>query len=123
MAIIVEVSNPTKRRERSKCMEKVIRDFLQNNTDWILILGLLVLLICTIIQLHKIKKMNRRIDCVIKSVENYLAVVMDEVEKAGEGQPVNPGLPPEHLVPNDAKQKKQEEQSRLVSAVLQEIFP
>jgi hypothetical protein len=123
MAIIVEVSNPIKRRERGKRMEKVISEFLRNNTDWILILGLLVLLVCTIIQLHKIKKMNRRIDSVVKSVENYLSVIMKDEERAGEEAPAKSGLAPEYFVPNDAKKEKQEEQSRLVSAVLQEIFP
>jgi hypothetical protein len=123
MAIIVEVSNPIKRRERGKRMEKVIIGFLQNNTDWILLLGLLVLLVCTIIQLHKIKKMNRRIDSVVNSVENYLSVIMKDEERAGEEAPDKSGLTPENFVPKDAKKEKQEEQSRLVSAVLQEIFP
>jgi hypothetical protein len=104
-------------------MEKVIIGFLQSNTDWILLLGLLALLVCTIIQLHKIKKMNRRIDSVVNSVENYLSVIMKDEERAGEETPAKSGFTSENFVPNDAKKEKQEEQSRLVSAVLQEIFP
>jgi Sec-independent protein translocase protein TatA len=104
-------------------MEKVIGDFLQNYTGGLLLLGMLILIVCAVVQLHKIKKLSRKIGRVVKAVEEYLAVVMGDEDSAEAEQLPQTEATTETLTRNSEKEDKQEEQSRLVSAVLQEIFP
>jgi hypothetical protein len=95
-------------------MEKVIG---------LLLLELLVMIVFTIIQLHKINQIGRKITSIVKTVEDYLAVVMEE-EVPGEGKaaPIS-GETAKNSVQNYEKEHETEVQSHLISAVLQEIFP
>lgn len=74
-------------------------------------------LIVSIISLHKIKITKKRLEQVIATVSDYLSTVYEE-EKA-ENSPKVGDVSKKDLT-NAAKV---EEQSRLISAVLQEIFP
>jgi Sec-independent protein translocase protein TatA len=84
---------------------------------------MLILIVCTVVQLHKIKKLSRKIGRVVKAVEEYLSVVMGDEDSAEAEPPLQTEATTEKLTRNSEKEDKQEEQSRLVSAVLQEIFP
>ncbi len=79
---------------------------------------LLLILFC--VMAHKITVTKRKIDTITKTVEEYLAAVMEEeeAESAKGVYSVNPG--------DDAliqKQREEEAQNQLISSVLQEIFP
>lgn len=74
-------------------------------------------LIVSIISLHKTKVTKKRLEQVIATVSDYLSTVYEE-EKAENSSKV--GETTEKDLTNTAKV---EEQSRLISAVLQEIFP
>jgi hypothetical protein len=107
-------------------MEKMISVFLQNPAEGILLLGMMVLIVCTIVQLHKIRKLNKKIETIVKSVEAYLAVIMEDEENTDEKLQMKTDAAvkiPAKTREQEEKQTKQEEQSRLISAVLQEIFP
>jgi Skp family chaperone for outer membrane proteins len=107
-------------------MEKMISVFLQNPAEGILLLGMTVLIVCTIVQLHKIRKLSKKIETIVKSVEAYLTVIMEEEENTDERLQVKAEAAvkiPVKAREQEEKQTKQEEQSRLISAVLQEIFP
>lgn len=79
-------------------------------------LVLVVLFVNQLRILHRTKKLENNIDEVIERVRDYLAVVMDPEG----GEPVSSGEG-ERAV--QEKQRSEEEDSRLISAVLQEIFP
>jgi hypothetical protein len=107
-------------------MEKMISVFLRNPAEGILLLGMMVLIVCTIVQLHKIRKLNKKIETIVKSVEAYLTVIMEEEENPDEKQQAKTEATekiPAKTYEQEEKQTKQEEQSRLISSVLQEIFP
>jgi hypothetical protein len=105
-------------------MEKMINVFLQNPAEGILLLGMTVLIVCTIVQLHKIRKLNKKIETIVKSVGAYLTVIMEEEENTDEKVKTDAIVKiPAKTREQEEKQTKQEEQSRLISAVLQEIFP
>jgi predicted Holliday junction resolvase-like endonuclease len=109
-------------------MEKMISVFLQNPAEGILLVGMLVLIVCTIVQIHKIRKLNKKIETIVKSVEAYLTAIMEDEEKTDEKLQVKTEavkIPAKAYEQEEkqTKQTKQEEQSRLISAVLQEIFP
>jgi hypothetical protein len=81
----------------------------------LLLLELLVMIVFTIIQLHKINRIGKKINSVVKTVEDYLAVVMEE-EEPGEAVPVS-GEPAKNSV-NYEKEHETEVQRHLISAVL-----
>jgi predicted Holliday junction resolvase-like endonuclease len=94
------------------------------NVMELLFLGLLVIIIvCTIILLHKISKLSRKITAIVKSVEDYLAVVMAEDGSTDVGTAAHMGEQASKRAQNYEKEHETEEQSLLISSVLQEIFP
>jgi hypothetical protein len=100
--------------EGSMYMEKVIG---------LLLLELLVMIVFTIIQLHKINRIGKKITSIVNTVEDYLAVVMEE-ENTSVGETASfSGEAVTNSVQNYEKEHETEVQSHLISAVLQEIFP
>jgi hypothetical protein len=99
--------------EGSMYMEKVIG---------LLLLELLVMIVFTIIQIHKINRIGKKITSIVNTVEDYLAVVMEENTEDGEAAPFS-GEMAKNSVQNYEKEHETEVQSHLISAVLQEIFP
>ena len=104
-------------------MEKMISEFIQKNGEGILFAALLVMIVLTIVQLHKINKMNRRITSIVKSVENYLSVIMEEDEPAEERAKTSQQSKNETIDTAEIKEREMEAQNSLISEVLQEIFP
>ena len=100
-------------------MSEII-SFFQTNTQVILTgafwLVLVVLFVNQLRILHRTRRLEDNIDEVIERVRDYLAVVMGP--ESGEPAPSGEG---EHAA--QEKQRSEEEDSRLISAVLQEIFP
>jgi hypothetical protein len=88
----------------------------------LLLLELLVMIVFTIILLHKINRIGRKITSIEKAVEDYLAAVMEEASEEGEETPLS-GNPAKNGIQNYEKEHETEVQSHLISAVLQEIFP
>ena len=102
-------------------MEELISELMQNGRADLLIAGMAVAIILLLAQLHKINKANKKIDAVVKSVEDYLRVILEEddadsKDTAGQAQRVK-------RVASDDKEEESKEQNQLISAVLQEIFP
>ncbi len=79
---------------------------------------LLLLLFC--IMAHKITVTKRKMDAISKAVEEYLTAVMEEEAKE-EAMSENIKNFEENAI--NLKRQKAEEENRLISAVLQEIFP
>lgn len=70
------------------------------------------------IAIHKIHKTKKKIDAISQAVENYLSIIMEE--ELSERQDVVNDAP---KIQKTAQQIREEEQNRLISSVLQEIFP
>lgn len=88
----------------------------------LLCMGVVLLIIFSIVQLHKINKMNKQIRSIIQGVEHYLSVVMEEEADAYSDEKANI-IHNEDKAKEQEKEKEMEAQSSLISAVLQEIFP
>jgi hypothetical protein len=73
--------------------------------------GLLVIL--ALIAIQRTNSTKRKIECIAGEVEKYIAAVLEEEN----GNCEEPGRKPDPVLP------REEEQNRLISAVLQEIFP
>lgn len=104
-------------------MQTMISEFIQNNAEGILFAGMLVMIVLTIVQLHKINKMNRKIASTVRSVENYLSVIMEEDESESEKATISQQSRNDITDTAGEKESEMEAQNRLISAVLQEIFP
>lgn len=102
-------------------MEELISELMQNGREDLLIVGMAVAIILLLAQLHKINKTNKKIDAVVKSVEDYLRVILEEddadsKDTVGQAQRVKRAA-------LDDREEESEEQNQLISAVLQELFP
>lgn len=79
--------------------------------------GQALLFIGMLVLIHKINGMRRKADRIISGVEKYLTIVMEEET----GQSVQTS---EKTISGSVKEPLDEEtQNRLISTVLQEIFP
>lgn len=98
-------------------MEKVL-DFY--NTYGIGVIGALILLlmIVTSVLIHKINIIQKRMNTIAVEVKRYLALVMEE-DQAEELR----AKAIANAEGNQQKKRQEEEQNRLISAVLEEIFP
>lgn len=94
--------------------------FLQTNTQTILTgafwLVLVVLFVNQLRILHRTRKLENNIEEITERVRDYLAVVMGP--ESGEHEPSS-----EEERAVQENRRSEEEDSRLISAVLQEIFP
>ena len=95
--------------------------FAQENPEMILLFAAdIFLAFLLLIALHKINKTKKMLKNITEAVENYLQEILAEEEQSA-GQI--------SLSAEQSEQKssetmsKEEEQNRLISAVLQEIFP
>lgn len=79
-----------------------------------------ILLVLFCIMAHKITVTKQKIDMITKTVEEYFAAVMEE-ETTESITAVDAENPKENA--SILKQQQEEEQNRLISSVLQEIFP
>ncbi len=93
-----------------------------------IMLGMMVfLLILSVLSLLKISATKRKLNHVIHTVQNYLEAVCEEestspetgMAQCSETEPVMQ----KGMDKKPEKSSKDEEQSRIISAVLQEIFP
>lgn len=98
-------------------MEKVL-DFY--NTYGIGVIGALILLlmIVTSVLIHKINIIQKRMNTIAVEVKRYLALVMEE-DQAEELR----AKAIANAEGNQQKKRQEEEQNRLISTVLEEIFP
>ncbi len=94
--------------------------FFQTNTQMILTgafwLGLVVLFVNQLRILHRTRHLENNIEEITERVRDYLAVVMGP--ESGEHEPFS-----EEGRTVQENRRSEEEDSRLISAVLQEIFP
>lgn len=93
-----------------------------------IMLGMMAfLLILSIISLLKISATKRKLNHVVKTVQDYLEAVCEEESANSEAgmEQFSEKDPAVHMGADKkvAKDSKDEEQSRIISAVLQEIFP
>jgi hypothetical protein len=86
---------------------------VQGNLEAVLLAADGLLLILSVIALHKISRTKRMIDRISGDVGKYLTAVMSE-ESIGSAEP---------KAAKEPAPSEEEEQNRLISAVLQEIFP
>lgn len=104
-------------------MDEMVIAMWQNNSQVVIFAGVFLVFIFTIVSLHKINKLNHKIDTIVGLVENYLSVVLEDEEKSEE----NVTNLQENNSPNIGKLREKEReietQNSLISAVLQEIFP
>lgn len=94
--------------------------FTQTYADGILLGIQLVMVILLCVVIHKISVTKRKMDKITKAVEGYLSVIMEE-DLSSAGKASDTGYADETA--ENLKQQQIEEQNRLISAVLQEIFP
>lgn len=97
----------------------------------ILAAGLFVVILLTILSLHKINKMSRKITNIVAQVEHYLSVIMEEDTQEAdatrqtytkEGSSITEQQKQQSFK-IDEKTQKEEAQSRIITSVLQEMFP
>ncbi|MCM1106923.1 MAG: hypothetical protein NC355_08260 [Blautia sp.] len=95
-----------------------VQTYSQTILTGIFWLVLLVLLVNQLRLLRRTKRLQKSLDGIVGKVREYLAVVM-EAEEAGEE--------PEHKLQAEGgmqdADRSEEENSRIISAMLQEIFP
>lgn len=100
-------------------MEQIL-SFYHTNELTITNVFLLLILIITCIQVHKVNVIRKQIYTVAVEVKKYLICVMEEEEEQ-QKQMSEEDLAGQNCL--QQKQEKEEEQNRLISAVLEEIFP
>lgn len=99
---------------------KELLSFCQENLGLALLALDVLLFILSLTAIHKINRTKKKLDHITGAVEGYLAAVLSDEEQPEE--PVPEGtLQAENQ--NGGYHSKEEEQNRLISAVLQEIFP
>ena len=94
--------------------------FVQANGQLLLIGGfgllMLVMLSVQVCLLRRVSRMQRKINAITEKVGNYLEVIMEpEPEQTTGGDPA--------FRVSEEKMRKEEEESRIISSMLQEIFP
>lgn len=109
-------------------MGNEILKILNANSSVILIGCFVLLIIITIMELQKTKKMQQSLTYLTKKLADYLAVVFDEEEEQTEKESQKNTVPSRQEVQmRESIQKKQEQkyqgQAGLMDAVLSEIFP
>lgn len=95
--------------------------FVQANGQLLLVGGfgllLFVILFVQISLLRRVGKMQRKINAVTERVGNYLEVIMEsDPEPAPESKELAVRV-------SEEKMRREEEESRIISSMLQEIFP
>mgnify|MGYP004517863079 FL=1 len=75
-----------------------------------------MLILFVLILIHKINAMKRKTDQVIAKVNDYLTVILED-------EPEESGVQQTEKKKEQTKALDAEEQNRLISTVLQEIFP
>lgn len=81
----------------------------------LLALMLLILVILQIRLLQRVKKVQSKVDTVTERVGSYLTVILDSEAEAEEMD--------KQTIALQEKMQREEEENRIISAVLQEIFP
>lgn len=97
-------------------MDQFLR-LVQDNAIWMVgVLQLLVLLALALL-IHKINMIKHKTDRIIGKVENYLKVILEEdTDKEID-------LPTQTTGENHHHELDEETQTKIISSVLQEIFP
>lgn len=104
-------------------MVKHMNDFLlfcQENLVPMLFAWNVLLFLLMIIAIHKMNQTKKTLDHITGAVEGYLSAILSDEERTTE--PVSEDLRRTESE-SGACHSKEEEQNRLISAVLQEIFP
>ncbi len=97
-------------------MDQCLR-VIQDNGIWIVgVLQLLVLVVLALL-IHKINMISRKTDRITKKVENYLKVILEEETEK------ETNIPAPDMGVNSRGKMDEETQTRIISSVLQEIFP
>lgn len=100
-------------------MEKILELYERYALEGMgLVMILVLFLLC--VEIHKVSKIKKQMEKVIDKVLNYVDAVLqeDEPSKVHEIKPERTGE--EEII---IKNGKEEDQSRLINAVLEEIFP
>lgn len=95
-------------------MEAVI-SFLQVQSNYIIYGCFVFVIFFSIILLHKMNKMTRRLNGIYDEVKGYINFVLREEENAKKEAQIQEK--------QDKERQNEEEKNQLISAVLQEIFP
>lgn len=95
-----------------------VQTYSQTILTGIFWLALLVLLVNQLRLLRRTKRLQKSLDGIVGKVREYLAVVM-EAEEPGAGLEQRPAVT--EGIPEAGR--SEEENSRIISAMLQEIFP
>lgn len=95
--------------------------FVQAN-GWMILagcfgLGMLVILIVQLCLLRRVGRMQRKINAITEKVGSYLAVIMEPDPQ------VQDAVPNTSIRFSQEKTRREEEQNRIISSMLQEIFP
>lgn len=80
-------------------------------------LGMLVIFIVQVCLLRRVGRIQRKLDAITEKVGNYLAVLMEPDPQTGTA--AAGGAVPA----SQDRAQKEEEQNRIISSMLQEIFP
>lgn len=97
--------------------------FVQAN-GWMILagsfgLGMLVILVVQLCLLRRVGKMQRKINAITEKVGRYLAVIMEpDPQVQGQDAGVNASIRG-----SQERMRQEEEQNRIISSMLQEIFP
>ena len=90
--------------------------FVRTNAQLLLLGGLFFVLIMNAILYHQIKKVNKKLAQMTNAVKQYISAVMEE-ETVESGENISSGQQGKEVINHD------EENNRLISLVLQEMFP
>ena len=110
-------------------MATQIMDFLTAQTDKLVLVGMLALIILSALQLAKMSRTNRQLKYLTEKLAGYLkAVLEDEEEEDTEEEPratefVSRQEQNMREAIEQQKQQKKMKDARVVDAVLSEIFP
>lgn len=100
-------------------MEQILSFYYANELT-ITNVFLLMLIIITCMQVHKMNVMRKQMHAVAAEVKKYLICVMEEDDDR-QKQPGRETMEEQERL--QKKKEKEEEDNRLISAVLEEIFP
>lgn len=84
--------------------------------EWLFFMQM-VMTILMIVFLQKLNQMKKQVDTITKEVMQYISFVTEDVEMEKKDESMA------HVSPKNAGNKREDEQNRIIQAVLGEYFP
>lgn len=104
-------------------METILEVYQTHRLDFAIALIVLALVLLFVL-LHRIKKVRQTLNRIVQEVDDYIKFILEDEKKQDVGEIKDLVMLSGSVQDSKARNKrKREEENRLISSVLEEIFP